>query len=399
MSDNNALFSVTMGTLAGITKSSDAAKLTVFPDTFPPLVVNAGGLQSTNGTTFDVGVTFDEPADTVTANDPTKYKVTPGGTVTAARYLGGSPGTLLTVSGLVVGNSYTVTVEGVKDLKGNTMPATPKPFKVSAMKWGETGGNEFGQKVQVIPVGVNGWDVYSDGMTAWAAYDESVTVYEAITGDFDKVVRVEYQDNSSQWARAGVIAKDVLNFGVNRAAQTGGAACRYQKAHISPVKTAMGTAGNNAWEGNRRLTTGAQTTGAGGGGTPEYPHAWARLQRIGQQFKIFRSNDGKAWVDYGTTNFDPPMPATLFVGPDYSPENGNVDQSLRQLWVAKFRDYGDFKASVTPTISLNAQGQIVYEGTLVSSQTVDGTYAPVLGATSPYTMPKTGSGTFYRTQE
>jgi len=34
---------------------------------------------------------------------------------------------------------------------------------------------------------------------------------------------------------------------------------------------------------------------------------------------------------------------------------------------------------------------------LQSSDTVKGTYAPVAGATSPYTVPKTGTAMFYRT--
>ena len=33
-------------------------------------------------------------------------------------------------------------------------------------------------------------------------YDEATFVYEQVTGDFDKEVRVEYVDPSSQWGRA-----------------------------------------------------------------------------------------------------------------------------------------------------------------------------------------------------
>jgi hypothetical protein len=159
----------------------------------------------------------------------------------------------------------------------------------------------------------------------------------------------------------------------------------------------MGTAGNNSWEGNRRLTTGAATTTAGGGGTPQYPNAWCRLRRVGNVFTIFRSNDGLTWTQLGSTTFtDEPMPATVFVGPEFSPENGNIGEGtgLRGVFVAKFRDYGNFV--VRPTISLSAAGVITYSGVLQSSTTVNGTYAPVAGATSPYTIPKTGTATFYR---
>ncbi len=52
----------------------------------------------------------------------------------------------------------------------------------------------------------------------------------------------------------------------------------------------------------------------------------------------------------------------------------------------------------TPTVKLTADGKIEYTGTLVSSPTVKGEYTPVSGATSPYTMPKTGAATFYQSK-
>jgi hypothetical protein len=54
---------------------------------------------------------------------------------------------------------------------------------------------------------------------------------------------------------------------------------------------------------------------------------------------------------------------------------------------------------VTPTISFSNSGGhlvITYAGTLVSSVTANGSYAPVAGASSPYTVPTTGSSMFYR---
>jgi len=109
----------------------------------------------------------------------------------------------------------------------------------------------------------------------------------------------------------------------------------------------MGTAGNNSWEGNRRLHSGAATTSTGGGGTPLYPNAWCRLQRAGQNFTIYRSDDGMAWTQLGTVDWAATatgggMPDKLFVGLDYSPENGNItDTALQGMWLTKFRDYGD----------------------------------------------------------
>jgi hypothetical protein len=93
------------------------------------------------------------------------------------------------------------------------------------------------------------------------------------------------------------------------------------------------------------------------------------------------------------------MPAKLYVGPEFSPENGNIGEGtgLRGMFVAKFRDYGTYNPVVTPIIGMSGAGVITYVGVLQSSATVNGTYAPVAGATSPYTVPKTGTAMFYRT--
>jgi hypothetical protein len=56
----------------------------------------------------------------------------------------------------------------------------------------------------------------------WAAYDETTLVYDQATGPFDKKVRVVYNEPSSRWARAGLVARETSNFGEARAAQEGG---------------------------------------------------------------------------------------------------------------------------------------------------------------------------------
>ncbi len=100
------------------------------------------------------------------------------------------------------------------------------------------------------------------------------------------------------------------------------------------------------------------------------------------------------------------MPATVYVGPEFSPENGNVTQVADQCtFLARFRDYGDYVAVVNPnlTVSMDASGKVTITwaaGTLVSSPTVKGTYTPVNGATSPYVVtPAAGTTTFYQVQQ
>ena len=395
LADSGAKYQVVCS-VPPVSVTSVAAALTVVADTTPPKVAGATAIASQTGTTFDVGVSFDEVVDPVSAGTQANYALS-AGSISAIKYYAGSHGVVLTASGLTVGNTYTVTVTGVKDISGNVMAATPKQFKVSAMKWGVVGADELALGNGVLATAENGFDVYSDGIGEWGTYDESTFVYEQVTGDFDKVLRVEYQDSSSQWARAGLVVRDVTSFGVNRDTQATDAG-RYQKVHVNPQTTAMGTAGNYSWEGNRRLATGAATTSAGGGGTPLYPNAWCRLKRVGDLFTIFRSDDGVTWTQLGTSTFNEPMPANLFVGPEFSPENGNISPAdLQGMWLAKFRDYGNYNPVVTPTIGISSAGVITYTGVLRSSATVNGTYAPVAGATSPYTVPKTGTAMFYRT--
>jgi hypothetical protein len=325
------------------------------------------------------------------------------GTKTAVKYFAGSPGVVLTVSGLTPGTPCSVTVMNVADPSGNVMTSGNLPLTYSTMKWGAVGVHEANLGYGVVAVGPNAFDVYSDGIGAWAAYDEATFVYEEVTGDFDKELRVEYQDASSQWARAGLIARDVTNFGVNRAAQEGGAACRYQKVHVSPVLTAMGTPGNNAYECNRRLTSGGATDNTTSSGSPAYPNAWCRLQRVGQTFNTFRSSDGVNWVAMGSSTFNPAMPDTLYVGPDYAPENGNVNpSSLQAAWVAKFRDYRSH--GVIPPVMTYAKTPtgmtITFEGTLQSADSVTGPYTDITpAAVSPYPVTATGAPKFYRARK
>lgn len=390
---------------SGNTTNSAEVAVTVVPDSFPPLVSGVGALS--NGTNIDVGVQFDEPVTEASASALANYSLS-AGTITAVKFYPKSPGVVLTVNGLIPGSQYTLTVQGVADAKGNAMTnAVTRNFTVSNLKWGVVGGNELGAGNAVLAVSTNGFDIYSDGMTEWAAYDEATFVYEEITGDFDKKLRVEYQDNSSQWARAGLIVRDVTNFGVGRAEQEGGEAGRYQKVHVNPsgpTLTGPGNLGNNQWEGNRRLERGGQTTSAGGGGTPQYPNAWVRLQRQGDVFNIYRSDDGQNWTQLGSTTFPEPMPERVFVGPEFSPENANVtEEASRGVWLAKIRDYGDTFAPTgsTPEISVarSANGLVItFTGALESADSIAGPWTPVTGS-SPLTVPFTGPAKFYRARQ
>jgi hypothetical protein len=424
MADNGRQYRM-VATVPPVSQNSSVATLTVIADTVPP-VPSVGAMQSDVAGTISVGVGFDETVDDATGSAIANYTVS-SGTITAInwytnRFTDNSKNpqvmirkqnALLTVTGFS-GASGTLTVKNVKDIYNNAITSVAVPFTVDTkMKWGVVGGNELGGWNAAVPVASNGWDVYSDGMTEWANYDETTFVYESVTGDFDKKLRVQYQDGSSTWARAGLIVRDVLNLGVDRAAQTGGLAGRYQKCHVNPVGaelTGPGNLGNSVWEGNRRLATGGTCNSSitNANSTPLYPNAWCRVKRVGQTFTIFRSDDGKNWVTLGTTTWgidDPSkMPDTVYVGPEFSPENGNVTLPADQgTFLAQFRDYGDYSDVFEPQLKIarSAQGATITwaAGTLVSSPTINGPYTAVTGATSPYVITSGSANTFYQVKQ
>jgi hypothetical protein len=212
-----------------------------------------------------------------------------------------------------------------------------------------------------------------------------------------------------------LIARAVTNFGVDRAAQEGGEAGRYQKVHVNPVGptlTGPGTNGNAAWEGNRRLLTGGATDSIPAGGTPEYPDPWVRMVREGQTITIYRANGGEDWIEMGATTWPDDagvdgeeLPDTLFVGPEFAPENANItNEDDRGLWVGKFRDYGVMRpegGEAFVEIALNAEGNVVltFEGTLQSATTVTGPFEDVAGATSPYEVEPTEGEAYFRARQ
>jgi hypothetical protein len=98
------------------------------------------------------------------------------------------------------------------------------------------------------------------------------------------------------------------------------------------------------------------------------------------------------------------MPATVYVGPEFSPENGNVTDLIdRGTFLGQFRDYGDYVAATQPALSFVYSGGTLtlnFTGILQSSTNLAGPYNAVPGALSPsYNVnPKTvgANAEFYR---
>ncbi len=364
VSDSGAKYSVKVSVPGAEVVSSEVV-LTVNKDTVPPALVSAGAVKHGTGD-FDVAVIFDEavdPATVVAANFTLS-----AGTIKSVRYVKNSStldsfeqGAVITASGLTQGNAYSATVKNVSDLKGNKITSANINFTVSKLVWTALGAGDTAEfPAAALAVADNGFNLNSGGNAFWGTSDDVTFVYEEITGDFDKIARLEGQDASSQWARAGLHARTTLD--------TGDTAARYQQVHGNPTIKADGGASNYAYETNRRLNIGGATSSSSGGGTPAYPHAWLRLRRSGDVIHMYRSDNAITWTEFTPTDFNPadgsnvdgPLPAKMYVGPVFGPENGNIDAAFKGIWTAKIRDYSDYKPSKpagkqTYSIGLNFQ--------------------------------------------
>jgi hypothetical protein len=174
-----------------------------------------------------------------------------------------------------------------------------------------------------------------------------------------------------------------------------------------------------------------------------FPNAWIRIARVkngtSDHLLGYSSADGVNWdqredVDlndathagFADLSGNPAgkWPDVCYVGlgstshTGIGNNNANNDGSIGDTWYSPtgspfsafiiYRDYGDVAAAAAPpsgaptlSFTANADGTVTltYTGALYSSDTVNGKYAPVSGATSPYKVTPKGSSkaaTFYQ---
>lgn len=441
LAQNGLQYNAKLFTLVGTFVTTNAT-LTVLPDTNAPTPVSVGSIQMPNGN-YQLSVEFQEnggidPATFVAGNfsivgNPGTFTV-----ATATNTLGTYSHLLLQRSGLVPGQNYTLNVVGVADKHGNAIkpPGVNLPFTASKFAFADNGtpirpGN-------VVPVGPDGFDILNGGRQQWSSYEEDTLAYIKKTNDFDVKVNVVFAEPGSEWTRVGLQARNNLNVGEDpgdRApvAPAVSVVSAKVQVHVNPSQT-FASSGvwvpppgstaqpgnptpNNGHEQHVRPTQGAQVVGWGSPATaPTYPNAWLRLQRVGTNFFGYRSTDGTNWIGQGTTSLAstdnrPDMVVSAFLAIEtaniwggtpptgFDVYNSPFDPNFDRLFLAQFRNFGDVAAATIPTISISRNGSgapiITFTGTLYSSTTVNGTYTPVSGAASPYTVPTTTAATTF----
>ena len=393
VADNGTKFSVQVS-VPGVSATSSEATLTVVSDKVAPTVVAAGSLKAAKS----VGVTFSELVSQATAETAANYKVN-GAAVSKAVLHFGKFVELQTAS--TIAANFTLAVQGVKDLAGNTMEAATingTLGDMTAMDVGDPGVDPL-QPGSSVAVGNDAYFVAGGGHDVWDNADGFQFVYKEFTGPFDARVRVEAMNpngpnTTTTWAKTELMVRESTAAG---------------SRHNSVCATR--TQGENAIEAQWR-----DVTDLGCGNlrilTPvPYPNAWLRLVRedaTSGVIKLYTSTDGVTWT-LGNTHTTPAtapdaaFPAKVLIGLAVTSHDNTGNDILAEGLFQNF-SVNPFSAVVNPQLKVyNQAGKLSITwagGTLVSSPTVKGTYAPVAGATSPFTVtPEAGKAVFYQIKQ
>jgi len=393
VTDDGAKFSVVVS-VPGSTVVSSEAVLTVKSDAVPPTVVAASALKGAKS----IGVTFSESVDTNTAQTVGNYTVA-GATISSIVMYFNKYAELQLSS--AINADFTLTVKNVKDLAGNVVSNTTLTGKISdltALDVGDVGTDPL-QPGFTLALGNDAYLVAGGGSDIWNNADACQFVYKEFTGAFDARVRVEAMNpngpsTSTTWAKNELMVRESTAAG-----------SRHNSVAVTRAE------GENAVEAQWRDTT------DGGCGnlrffTPvPYPNAWLRLVREDATsgiIKAYTSTDGANWTLSNThttpaTDPDPAFPAKVLIGLAVTSHDNTGNDILAQGVNLSF-SVKAYTAVADPQLKVAwSNGKAVVSwasGTLVSSTTVNGTYAPVSGATSPFSVtPEVNKSVFYRVQQ
>ena len=149
---------------------------------------------------------------------------------------------------------------------------------------------------------------------------------------------------------------------------------------------------------------------------------WLRVKRTGSSFLFYVSYNGEEWAALDEAAKELPLGGDLLFGFSTMNDTGSAappgnayagngvptpelegNQNASNYSVQRIRIGRNVAPrppdSVPPTVSIQSSAagvQIIFTGTLQAADTLGGAYAPVAGATSPYTVPAGTSSRYYR---
>lgn len=141
------------------------------------------------------------------------------------------------------------------------------------------------------------WTVAGAGADSWGTADSGHFAYRAFTGDGAIIAKVEAIQNTSPYAKAGVMMRTSLAQGAPRATML--VTNQVKVEQNMPNLSVYG--GTNY--GNKALPI-ANTV----------PSYWVKLERIGNMITGYLSPDGTNWAATDVGRIDGPLPDTIYAG-------------------------------------------------------------------------------------
>ena len=332
LGDQGAQFRVKISAPGVASVTSAAATLNVQKDTAAPYIVSTAGLVG-----YTIGIVFDKPLDPASAADATLYTVNGGTAIDSATLLADQQTVVLQVSALT-GSTYTLKVNGVKDLAGNTANTTAKgPVLDLAVQ----DLDNLPAPSLVYARTASDLDVQVSGGAIWFNADSGNLISQSKTGDFDVRVQVSKVAGGSPNSNFILDARETADPGSRHVAIT-----------VYPTQ--------KNWTAFRRVDTdGASSVLAGNWRVAwpadiDFPNAWLRLKRAGNSLSTYGSTNGLDWIQIGDAYApDPAYPDKLVVGL----ATGVTDAGVPPVQV-EYSNFGDF-ALTNALIVINAQPQSV----------------------------------------
>lgn len=365
-------------------------------DTTAPALVSVGTLDRQV-----IGVKFSEAVNAISASKASNYSISQGTVVDARIGLNANTVHLL-VTGLTA-DTFTVTVNNVVDVAGNSVPAgSSAAGRVS--NWTSTdigyiqnpdarptwGDDPYvvGRAIALSSTTNPEFEIIGGGSNGYNPGDFIHYLYRSYTGDFDVVVAVNRFDrrgiaggygNGGIHVRAGLYRTDNDEIAENTKVPAYVNITYYEgsdpnRAAIELNRPEAGAGyGNNAPNDNNTevggllgFFTGLRAVNAAGDLSPKSSDTqakWLRVRRVGQAFTSFFSYDGVNWFEQDAPNRAMPnLPDTVLVGFGHHndtgygvpPEgstyagNGTLTQNESNYGIVRISALGDLATAFEP---------------------------------------------------
>jgi glucose/arabinose dehydrogenase len=175
------------------------------------------------------------------------------------------------------------------------------------------GSTDYSTATQTFYVDGSGSDIYGPK-------DQFHYTYVTLTGDGTIIARVRYQSNTDPWAKAGLMFKETPTAGATwldalvapdvapHSPNTNGVGCTVDGclAPLPPIDPAVGMGVRVQYAPASGINPSAPLSNY------FYPNKWLKLQRAGNMFTAYQSNDGVTWTKIGNKTLT--MAATATVG-------------------------------------------------------------------------------------